>query len=233
MFTRSAQLYDTLHASKDYAGEAGRLRRFIAAHSTGAAATLLEVACGTGRYLELLRPDIAVAGLDLDPAMLALARRRLSGVPLYQGDLADFDLERQFDVVVCLFGSIAYVRTVERLQQALATLARHTRAGGLIVIEPWLGPEQALDGHVGARFVDQPDYKIARMRVSRVSGSISQLEFHYLVATPDGVEHFSERHELGIFSQADYQTAFASAGVSAWHDPWGLGGWGLYVAVKG
>ena len=232
MFTRSAHLYDTLHASKDYADEASRLRRFVAAHSTGTAATPLEVACGTGRYLELLRADFAVAGLDLDPAMLSLARQRLGDVPLYQGDMVDFAVERQFDVVVCLFGSIAYVRTTERLQQALASMIRHTRTGGLIMVEPWLGPEQALDGHLSARFVDQPDYKIARRRVSRVAGSMSLLEFHYLVATPGGVEHFSEHHELGIFSLAAYQTAFASVGLSAWHDPWGLSGWGLYGATR-
>ena len=80
--------------------------------------------------------------------------------------------------------------------------------------------------------VDQPDYKIARMRVSRVAGSKSLLEFHYLVVTPGGVEHCSEYHELGIFSPAAYQTAFASVSLSAWHDPWRLSGWGLYVAPR-
>ena len=232
LFTRSAHLYDLLHAHKDYAGETARLRQVIAEqkHSTGN--SLLEVACGTGRYLELLQPHFRVAGLDLDPAMLTLATDRLPGVPLYQGDMTDFALEQRYDVVVCLFGSIAYVRYPALLRQAVAAMARHTVPGGLVVVEPWLGPDQALPGHVGAVFINQPDLKVARMRVSRIEEHLSILDFHYLVATPSGVEHFTERHELGIFTAATYRAAFEAAGLQPWHNPHGLSGWGLFGAVR-
>ena len=52
------------------------------------ARTLLDVACGTGKHLEVLQHEFEVEGLDLDGDLLAIARERLGpAVPLYQGDM--------------------------------------------------------------------------------------------------------------------------------------------------
>ena len=40
--------------------------------------------------------------------------------------MIDFDLDRAFDVVTCLFSAIAYVRTAENLFRAVARLAAHS-----------------------------------------------------------------------------------------------------------
>ena len=55
MFSRSAALYDALYATfKDYQTETARLRELIAERVPDAR-TLLDVACGTGVHLALLR----------------------------------------------------------------------------------------------------------------------------------------------------------------------------------
>jgi hypothetical protein len=64
-------------------------------------------------------------------------------------------------------------------------------------------------------------------------GPVSILDFHYLVATPSGVEHLTEHHELALFTDAQYRAAFASAGIPGdriEHDPDGLMDRGLYLA---
>jgi len=195
-----------------------------------AARTLLDVACGTGAHLAELRRWYEVEGVDLDSELLEVARERLPGVPLHEGDMTGFDLGREFDVVTCLFSSIGYVRTHDGLVRATASLARHVAPGGVLIVEPWLEPGDWEPGRIGSVFVDEPDLKVARMNVG---GSAEVMDMHYLVATPDGVESFVERHELGVFSRDEHIEAFRAAGLTVEHDPEGLMGRGLYIGTRG
>jgi hypothetical protein len=70
------------------------------------------------------------------------------------------------------------------------------------------------------------------MNVSAAAGSVSVIDFHYLVGEASGIRHFSERHELGLFTEADYIAAFEAAELDPLHDPEGLTGRGLYVGVR-
>src|SRR5207249_7007090 len=136
---------------------------------------LLDVACGTGRIVPYLMAHYTVEGLDLDPNMLELARTKNPGVLFHPGDMADFDLGHHFDVITCLGSAIGAVRTLDRLQQAARTMARHLEPGGLAIIEPWIMPHAYKEGLVSALFVDQPDVKLARMNVSEAKDGISVL----------------------------------------------------------
>ena len=232
MFTKSAQIYDAVYNAKDYAGEAQRLKAFIAEHKRSAGNTLLDIACGTGGHVPYLRDEYAYEGLDLDPRMLDIARERNPGIAFHQGDMTDFDLGRQFDVVTCLFSSIGYAGTVAKLEQAVATMARHLLPGGVLLVGPFFAPEAWHVGQPHAIFVDQPNLKLARMNVSGRRDNIALLDFHYLVATPEGIEHFTEHHELGLFTDAEYRHAFTGAGLDVTHDAEGLIGRGLYIGAR-
>jgi SAM-dependent methyltransferase len=230
VFHQSARIYDAVYSWKDYAREAELLHELVQARKPGAA-TLLDVACGTGAHLAELRRRYRCEGLDLEPELLAVARERLPDTPLHEGDMRDFDLGRRFDVVTCLFSSIGYVLTVEALDASVATMARHLEPGGVLVVEPWLTPEAVRTPHVGAVFVDEPELKIARVNTVEVDGRTSSIEFHYLVGTPHGLEYFTEPHQLGLFTHEEYLAAFRAVGLAVEHDAEGLMGRGLYVGV--
>ncbi len=231
MFTRSARLYDAIYASiRDYPREASELDSLIQQRRPEAR-TLLDVACGTGAHLEHLAGRYQVEGLDLDPDMLAIARERLPQATFHEGDMTSFALGKRFDAVVCMFSSIGYALTEARLQSAVASMARHLEPGGVLVIEPWLTPDVWTDGLVGAVFVQEPELKVARINTSRHRDHVSVVDFHYLVGTPDGVEHFTELHELGLFTVEQQLAAFSAAGLAAEHDPEGPMGRGLYIGV--
>lgn len=234
MFTKSAQYYDELYAAagKDYAAEATKVHRLIQKHAKSGGNSLLDVACGTGRHAGLLAEHYRVEGLDLDPSILAVARRRHPHIRFHRGDMADFRLARRFDAVICLFSAIGYVRTRARLRRAVRTMAGHLRPGGVLLVEPWFAPGQWHAGRVTALQVDQPGLKIVRMSRAARKGSVSILEFEYLIGTSKGIEHASERHALGLFEQADYRHAFRSAGLKTVHDARGLDGRGLYIGVR-
>ncbi|MDQ3693607.1 MAG: class I SAM-dependent methyltransferase [Chloroflexota bacterium] len=232
MYTRSADLYDAIYAFKDYAAEARRLRELIEPVRRGDGATLLDVACGTGGHIPFLRDHYAVEGLDFSPRMLDVARRRNPGLVFHQADMASFELDRRFNAVVCLFSAIGYVGTLPNLHQAIATFARHLNPGGVVAVEPWKTPDTWIDGHISTLTVDQPELKIARMCVSERQGTRSIMNMHHLVATPAGVDYFTERHEMGLFTHDEYLAAFATAGLATSFDQEGLMGRGLYIGVR-
>jgi SAM-dependent methyltransferase len=233
MFVHSAQFYDAIYAWKDYAAEARRLKALLAEHQqTAGRRTLLDAACGTAGHAPYLRDEYAYEGLDLDAQMVALAQERFPDLTFHQGDMLDFDLGRQFDVVTCLFSSIAYAKTPQRLEQATATMARHVRPGGMLVIEPFVGPQDWQERRPTATFVDQDDLKIARMSVGAREGEVAILDFAYLVATAAGIERFGERHELGLFTDAQYQQAYSAVGFAVTRDAEGLMGRSLYLGIR-
>jgi SAM-dependent methyltransferase len=232
MFRKSQRFYDAVYSWKDYRSEVDRLDRVIRERNPSAR-TLLDVACGTGKHLELLRHRFRVEGLDLDPEMLAIARRRLGpDVPLHSGDLVGFDLGREFDVVTCLFSSIAYARTADRLGAAIGSMARHVAADGLLIVEPFFSPDQWEPGHLDSTVVDEPDLKVVRMVLSGPAESPMTMSFNYLVGTPEGIDHFTEEHEVGLFTDQEHRDAFRAAGLEAEHDAEGLMGRGLFIGVR-
>ncbi|MGV3617716.1 MAG: class I SAM-dependent methyltransferase [Fimbriimonas sp.] len=231
MYEKSARFYDAIYTWKDYRAETARLREILTAHDKPAG-TLLDVACGTGRHLELLKESYDVEGLELDPGMVAIARERVPGVTVTIGDMAAFDLGRRFDVVTCLFSSIGYMEEPDRLHAAIAAMAGHLQPDGVLVIEPWFYPHQFYEGHVGGDFHEGEDLKIARIARAWTEGPVSCMEMHHLVGTPGRVDSFVETHRMGLFTDGEYRAAFEAAGLAVEYDAKGLMGRGLYVGIS-
>ena len=234
MFSHTAQYYDTIYlAMKDYGAEAEKLTAFMHQYRRSTGNRLLDVACGTGLHLSYLKQHFQVEGLDLDEQLLAIARQRNPDVPLHQADMTDFNLGRTFDVVTCLFSSIGYVKTLANLSRAIQCMAQHLSAGGVLMIEPWFTPETWRPGTVHARFIDGPHMKIARINTSFVDGRLSSMDMHYLIGTPEGTEHYVERHELGLFTTEEMRHALTTCGLEVTYDETGLTGRGLYIGQRG
>lgn len=231
MFTKTAEYYDALYQFKDYEEACDKLHHLIQ-QTAPQAKNLLDVACGTGKHLEYLQHRYACTGLDLNPELLAVAHKRCPDVLLQQADMTDFQLIETFDVVVCLFSSIAYVQTVENLRKAVTCLGKHLNPGGLLVIEPWITPEKYWVGKITANFVDQPNLKIAWMYTSQLQGLTSVFDINYMVGTVDGVSSFTENHVMGLWTDEQYREAIESVGVSVHYDANGLFGRGMYYGTK-
>lgn len=228
MYDESARVYDALLRRKDYAMASRVLCALVDRFAPGAS-SLLDVACGTGRHLSHLREHFKVEGLDSSPQMLAVARERCPGVPMHEASLVEFDLGRRFDVVTCLFGSIAYAADAVSLARAVGCLTAHLAAGGVVVVEPWLSPERFVTGRLVFDSVNDADLKVARMYVTRTEDRVSIFDSEYLVGTPDGVRGFRERQALGLFTDDEYRAAFAGAGLEVLDASGDLFGYGLYV----
>ena len=234
IYARSAAYYDAIQNArgKDYAREAATVHEEIERRRTADGNALLDVGCGTGRHIEYLSEWYDCEGLDVDRAMLGIAQNRLPGVQLHCQDMIGFNLDRRFTAVISMFGSIGYVPNVRLLEQTLETLYRHLKPGGVAIVEPWLRPSEWHDGFVDARFADEPELKVARMNVSRRDGNASILNYNFMVAGRDGVRTFNEPHRLMLFSQEEYQRAFARARFTVDYIEGGPSGRGLFVGTR-
>jgi SAM-dependent methyltransferase len=120
---------------------------------------VLDVACGTGivtrKAAERVGPTRVVTGLDLNPAMLAVAARLRPDLSWQQGNVTamPFD-DESFDVVTCQSAAMFFPDLVGALRE----MRRVTRPGGVVAVQvfdlredqPAYGPWIAMvAGHVG------------------------------------------------------------------------------------
>jgi SAM-dependent methyltransferase len=232
LFSETAELYDAIYgAFKDYATEAERVASLVRGLLPDAL-TILDVGCGTGEHARHLTQShgFEVDGLDVDPAMVAVARRKLPDARFFQADMADFDLGRRYDVVMCLFSSIGYLETLGRVTAALRCFREHMRKDGAVIVEPWLTPEVFRPSAGDTRRGEANGVRVERASETFVEGRISTLVFSYRIEDASGERLVREVHRLGLFTEAEMLGAFESAGLVPSHDAYGLTGRGIYVA---
>ena len=127
----SGDAYDATYerraaAGESVHGEADFVEQF-------APTSVIDAGCGTGRVgRELANRGLDVVGVDLDPAMLATARRKAPGVDWRLADLATVDLDRLFDVTI-MAGNVMIFLAPGSEPAVVANMARHLNPGGLLI----------------------------------------------------------------------------------------------------
>src|SRR4051794_18215995 len=209
MFTESAEFYDAIYSFKDYAAEAAQIAALVRSAQPDAR-SVLDVACGTGEHARLLheRHGFEVDGLDLDPSLLRIAREKHPSGRFFEADMGDFALGQHYDVILCLFSSIAYLMTLERIRHALACFRRHLAPEGVVFVEPWFPPGGLDTSRVFRVTGTHQGMQVTRVSRNEVEGRISRLHFEYEIEAPGGTRRATEVHELGLFTQDEMSTAF-------------------------
>lgn len=68
------------------------------------------------------------------------------------------------------------------------------------------------------------------MNVSHIEGTVSVLDFRYMVAVADGIFTFDETHRLGLFTDEQYRRAVERSGFKVvLRNPEGISGRSLYI----
>jgi 2-polyprenyl-3-methyl-5-hydroxy-6-metoxy-1,4-benzoquinol methylase len=121
------QRFDALAATGvDVHGEAAFVRAFLPT-------AVLDAGCGSGRVaIELARHGIEVTGADIDPSMIATARRLAPELRWVESDLAALELNQTFDVVL-MAGNVPLFTPPGTHAAVVAGCARHVRPGGVLV----------------------------------------------------------------------------------------------------
>jgi SAM-dependent methyltransferase len=230
MFSKSAQWYDAIYSFKDYQEESNTILTLLKKEHPQAK-TLLDVACGTAEHDRYFSEVYKVDGFDLNPEFVEIASRKNPESQYFVADMTDFKLNKTYDIILCLFSSIGYVNTLDNVVKTMICFKKHLNKGGILVVEPWFTPDTwRTDNPVHMLTAETGDAKICRMNISEQEGTLSIINFHYLLGSSKGIEHFTERHELGLFTIDEMKNAFKEVGFIVKYDPEGLTGRGLYIA---
>ncbi len=229
-----ARYYDLIYSWKDYKRESKKIGDLVKIYKKSKGKDMLEIACGTGKHISYLKKDFRIIGTDINNQMLTIARRQNKGAIFRKADMVNFNLRKQFDVILCLFSSIGYVKSYSDLGKTLANLSKHLKQGGVVLIEPWLTKSVYKAGLPGMTTYDGKEIKIARLNASKILGDTSVMDMHYLIAEKGKeVRYFTDRHELGMFEVSKFLKLMRGANLDAKFLKNGLmKNRGLYIGVK-
>ncbi len=227
-------LYDLSYQWKNYQQEALHLRDICASFGVNNG-DLLDVACGTGEHVRFLQTHFFVEGLDLNSKMIDVAARKMPNTTFHVSDMRDFSLGKKYDVVTCLFSSIAYVVSVDELYAALTCMSAHLKYGGVIIVEPHFLDPIEFGASASLITVESESTGLARATRGRFNSNRFELEFDYFVVEKQRRETFrrAEKHSLMLITKTDFFAFAESAGMSCVFLPGGLKvGKGLFVFKK-
>jgi SAM-dependent methyltransferase len=178
---------------------------FYVAEARASGGPVLELGCGTGRILlPTARAGIEITGLDGSAKMLARCRAKLDAehasvrerAHLVRGDLAGFDLERQFVLITIPFRPFQHLLTAEQQLGCLRSSWRHLAPGGRLIFDVFhVDPSSVFDKKWMEEREDAPATRLADGRIVRrtvrIAGfhraaQINDVEFCWYVTHPNG-----------------------------------------------
>ena len=138
-YERLAPVYDLLTAGYDHPTWLDSLEA-LAVDQGLRGHRLLDVACGTGKsFLPMLARGYEVSACDVSPAMVELARAKLTGTGarahLFVADMRELPPTGPVDLITCLDDAVNYLLSPEDLTAALCSMERALAPGGLVAFD--------------------------------------------------------------------------------------------------
>ena len=200
--------YHVLYPHRDDA-EAQRavaLIRRVAPWSPGD--VVLDLACGAGRHAaELERAGARVVGLDLSPAMLLRAQRRVRA-PLVRGDMRTLPFRpATFGLVVNLFTSFGYFRSDTEHGAVMRQVAEVLTPGGRFVIDYLNADQVRRTLRRGSEQIQQGDAS------ARVKRRFSEEGLYVVKEIELRAENRSFQERVRLFSSAELEGLLTSSGL--------------------
>jgi SAM-dependent methyltransferase len=204
--------------TETYADWCDQVTRFIHQHSKHPAATLLNLGCGGGKNAFNLKRQFEVAGVDISPAMLDLARQLNPDCRFVLGDMRSCSLGQEFDAVL-IDDAISYMINRPDLVAVFQNAYRHLRAGGVMVVMPDLTRETFQQNRTSASVArakaKPPDIDVVFIENDYdfdPSDDFYDCTIIYLIQESGKLRVETDTHILGLFSLDVWRSALRESG---------------------
>ena len=206
---------------------------FYVTEARASGGPVLELGCGTGRVLlPTARAGIEITGLDGSANMLARCRTKVDAEPeavrgrvtLVRGDMAGFDLGREFALITIPFRPIQHLMKVEQQLECLRASRRHLAPRGRLIFDVFqVEPTSIHDPKWMEEREDAPEARLADGRIVRRTvriaafhrdTQINEVEFCWYVTHPNGRrEQVRWRVGLRYYYRFELEHLLALAGL--------------------
>lgn len=198
LYNKFAKYFDKIYSGKDYEREANFISGAIKSHKKTDQNSLLDVCCGTGRYIALLKNEFSITGLDINEGMLKIARTKIKGAKVIRADMKSFRLNKKFDVLICMFNSIPYNTNYEDLKKTLNNFYIHLKKGGVVIFD--LDLNKNLEGNpVKLTLLKGKDWELGRISQKYIKGDNIFVDLIFLEKKNGKVDFGVDTHVMGCF----------------------------------
>jgi len=214
-----ALFYDRLVDGVDFAGWADYVEQILA-HFHHGAASVVDLACGTGNTaLPLAARGYRVTGVDISAAMLAVAgekARRLGlSIELVRADMRLFSVPAPVDLVTCFHDGLNYLPGTGDLVRTFTRVRLALNPGGLFIFDlnaiDWLADLAAGDDEMS---LSGEDFDLTwRTGYDRADRSW-ECDLRGWVLQDGARVAVAERHREWAHPAREVATALAAAGLS-------------------
>jgi SAM-dependent methyltransferase len=221
LYSDLTHLWPFLSPPEEYASEAAAFQDLLAAQGVREGARLLHLGSGGGSLDNQLAAFFQVTGVDLSPAMVALARQVNPGVEYLVGDMRAVRLGRLFDVVL-IHDAIAYMASPDELLAAYRTAAAHLAPGGVLLAVPEqlrLAYDPTDVTTVTRTRGEQTVTCVELQLMADPADDWYETEFLFIVRQGMQVEVHRDRHRRRLFTLADFTGAITAAGFRLIDEP--------------
>jgi len=134
LYNDFAKYYDLFFQEKNYKKEIdfvlSTLKKYKIQQDS-----ILDVGCGTGTYLSLLKNKFkTLYGMDISKQILGIAKNKVPKCIFWQDDMQDFKIERQFNLITCLYSVFNYNLDTESAIKTLKNFYQHLKPHGITII---------------------------------------------------------------------------------------------------
>jgi SAM-dependent methyltransferase len=198
--------YNLLYKDKNYFDEYKYILKIIEKSGQGKNGAILDIGCGTGRYLSLFKKDgFNVYGIDISESMIKESKRYLCQEDnLLCCKASDFNFNRKFDVIVSLFHVISYQADADELEKVFMNIAKHLKNNGLFIFDFWYGPAVLYDPPtVRIKRIEDDEIRITRIAEPAMHYNENVVDVNYEMIIENKnthvIERINETHKMRYF----------------------------------
>lgn len=208
-FSDYSNYYDLLYQDKNYLEEVEYIDKLLKKyHCQGI--NLLELGSGTGKHGILLgQRGYQVTGIERSQSMLEKVITTDSFC-CHQGDIAEIDLEQQFDAAIALFHVISYQTSNDLIQNVFSNTYKHLKPNGLFIFDVWYSPTVYYQRtEVRVKRVSNPDIDIIRLAEPINYPNENRVDVNYTLIIKNNlttqIKIINECHSMRHFSIPEIQ----------------------------